>query len=155
METAGKNSKCRERGFCLKAPVSPCVCTLRNKSRTLLLYSKLTPLSPLSMSQVLFLLHELHPNQESERVACVRRKLRGPTLAPQAKALQLIYPCDTAKNDTSSKHLLTFLRRLLCPLCHRLFGMCAVKVKGFVDVAVGELKVNPVPCDMERDTKRL
>ena len=39
----------------------------------------------------------------------------------------------------------TFLRRLLCPLCHRLFG---------VDVAVGELKVDPVPCDMERDTKK-
>ena len=105
----------------------------------------------LSMSQDVFLLRELHPNQESERVACVRRKLRGPSLVPQAKALQPIYPRDTAKNDTSSKHLLTFLRRLLSPLCHTLFGMRAVEAKG---VAVGELKVNPVPCDMERDTKK-
>ena len=63
------------------------------------------------MSQVLFLLHELHPSQESERVACVRQKLRGPTLALQAIS------------------------------CTR-------------DTAVGELKVDPVPCDMERDTKK-
>ena len=32
--------------------------------------------------------------------------------------------------------------------------MRAVEAKGGVDVAVGELKVNSVPCDMERDTKK-
>ena len=40
-----KTANAGKKGFYLKASVSPCVCTLWNKSRTLLLYSKLTPLS--------------------------------------------------------------------------------------------------------------
>ena len=74
-----------------------------------------------------------HPRKRESRLR--ETETPGPHTCPTGDKL---YPWHCQKRYIFQA---TFLRRLLCPLCHRLFG---------VDVAVGGLKVDPVPCDMEQ-----